>query len=369
MDDDEVPYVCQRLRLYYSDLIEAAAPPDVAQDNKTVPLTLICGFLGAGKSTLLKYILTERHGYRIAVIMNEFSDTADIEAKSIGLSDSGGAAGELAEEYLELANGCLCCSIKDPGLASIEKLMKKKGSFDYILLETTGLADPSSLAPVFWQNSEVSDIYLDGVVCVVDGVFGLQQLRGDSSSAEEPGLSCRQVAGADVVLVNKTDIAKAADLDALEGLIAKVNPTAAVHRTTRGHLDLAHVLNLAAYTSRPHVHDHDHDHGDAATHHDDLHGVSSVILPVPILSPDRAERLERWLQTLLWENKLPDGSAVEVLRCKGVWGTVEGATCVLQGVRSLYEITRDEQRGWDGGNGKLVLIGRGVGAVECIPLE
>jgi G3E family GTPase len=87
--------------------------------------------------------------------------------------------GELAEEVLELANGCLCCSIKDIGIASIEKLMEKKGAFDYILLETTGLADPAPVAELFWQNEEYltglgSQIALDGVVCLVDGVFGLE---------------------------------------------------------------------------------------------------------------------------------------------------------------------------------------------------
>jgi len=117
------------------------SPPSSAR----VPLTIICGFLGAGKSTLLKRILTERHGYRIAVIMNEFGDTADIEAKTINVSSAEDPAAEQTEEFLELANGCLCCSIKDTGVAAIEKLMQKKGAFDYILLETTGLADPGQL--------------------------------------------------------------------------------------------------------------------------------------------------------------------------------------------------------------------------------
>ncbi|EJD50668.1 cobW-domain-containing protein, partial [Auricularia subglabra TFB-10046 SS5] len=336
--------------------------------TKRVPLTLICGFLGAGKSTLLKYILTERHGFRIAVIMNEFSDTADIEAKSIGLAGADGAPGEVAEEYLELANGCLCCSIKDPGIASIEKLMRKKGSFDYILLETTGLADPGSLAPVFWRNSEMSDIYLDGVVCVVDGVFGLKQLRGDSGQAdgEEQGLSCRQVACADVILVNKVDVAKPADVDALEAVIGTLNPTTAVYRTTRGALDLARVLNLSAYAARPEVHG-EHTHGEAAGHHDHLDGISSVVLPVPVLTKEEMARMERWLQGMLWEEQLPDGTAVEVFRCKGVWGTTDGRTHVLQGVRSLYEIVAEEERAWEGGgSGKLVLIGKGVERVRSL---
>ncbi|KAF9649929.1 cobW-domain-containing protein, partial [Thelephora ganbajun] len=112
-----------------------------------VPVTIISGFLGAGKSTLVKsVVLTERHGYRIAVIMNEFGDTAPGQTqkqttKTINVfSDS-----QQSEEFLELANGCLCCGIKDSGVAAIENLIKRKGAFDYILLETTGLADPGRL--------------------------------------------------------------------------------------------------------------------------------------------------------------------------------------------------------------------------------
>jgi len=162
-------------------LIEADAttPGEItAAAGGTVPLNIICGFLGAGKSTLVKRILTERHGYRIAVIMNEFGDTADIEAKTINVSSADDPSAQ-SEEFLELANGCLCCSIKDTGIAAIEKLMQRKGAFDHILLETTGLADPGPIASMFWQNEDFAvglgrDIHLDGVVCVVDAVFGRQ---------------------------------------------------------------------------------------------------------------------------------------------------------------------------------------------------
>ncbi|KAH7103454.1 CobW/HypB/UreG, nucleotide-binding domain-containing protein [Auriculariales sp. MPI-PUGE-AT-0066] len=364
--DDEVPDLAPQ------------EPQLVDVEEKKVPLTLICGFLGAGKSTFLKYILTERHGYRIAVIVNEFSDTADIEAKTIGLSGNDGAPGELAEEYLELPNGCLCCSIKDRGIASIEQLMKKKGAFDYILLESTGIADPTTLAPMFWENSDWSDIFLDGVITVVDGVFGLQQLRGDASS-ESPGLSARQVACSDVILMNKTDIAKADDLRELESLIHRLNPAATIHPTTRGVVDLSRVLNLAAYSSRPHVldvahdehHDHDsqHAHDDGQQHH--LDGISSTIIPLPALTLEQHNKVESWLQHLLWEERYLSLSSPEpvsegvpplqVLRCKGIWGTTDGTPYVLQGVRNLYEITSDEYNRWDASApGKLVLIGRGI---------
>uniref|UniRef100_A0AAY4AFN8 CobW/HypB/UreG nucleotide-binding domain-containing protein n=1 Tax=Denticeps clupeoides TaxID=299321 RepID=A0AAY4AFN8_9TELE len=115
-----------------------------------IPVTIITGYLGSGKTTLLNYILTEQHNKRIAVILNEFGEGSALE-KSLAVSQ----AGELYEEWLELRNGCLCCSVKDNGLKAIENLMEKKGKFDYILLETTGLADP-------------------GIVTVVDAKYGMQ---------------------------------------------------------------------------------------------------------------------------------------------------------------------------------------------------
>nr|KAF6331871.1 hypothetical protein mPipKuh1_008179 [Pipistrellus kuhlii] len=113
-----------------------------------IPVTIITGYLGAGKTTLLNYILTEQHSKRIAVILNEFGEGSAVE-KSLAVSQGG----ELYEEWLELRNGCLCCSVKDNGLKAIENLMQKKGKFDYILLETTGLADPDRTS--FWTSCQM----------------------------------------------------------------------------------------------------------------------------------------------------------------------------------------------------------------------
>ncbi|EHB13956.1 COBW domain-containing protein 2 [Heterocephalus glaber] len=129
---------------------------------------------GAGKTTLLNYILMEQHSKRIAVILNEFGEGSAVE-KSLAVSQGG----ELYEEWLKLGNGngCLCCSVKDSGLRAIENLMQKKGKFDYILLETTGLADPGAVASIFWVDAELgSDIYLDGIITVVDSKYGLKHL-------------------------------------------------------------------------------------------------------------------------------------------------------------------------------------------------
>merc|ERR1711939_29658 len=138
-----------------------------------VPITIVTGYLGAGKTTLMNYILNEQHGKKIAVILNEFGDSIDIE-KSLTVNKGG----EKVEEWLEVGNGCICCSVKDSGVNAIESLMEKKGAFDYILLETTGLADPGNIAPLFWVDEGLgSTIYLDGIVTLVDAKNILKSLN------------------------------------------------------------------------------------------------------------------------------------------------------------------------------------------------
>ncbi|KAF8895264.1 CobW/HypB/UreG, nucleotide-binding domain-containing protein [Infundibulicybe gibba] len=356
-------------------------PPTTGETPPSrVPLTIICGFLGAGKSTLLKRILTERHGYRIAVIMNEFGDTADIEAKTINVSSPDDPTAEQSEEFLELANGCLCCSIKDLGVAAIEKLMQRKGAFDHILLETTGLADPGPIASMFWQNEEFAiglgrDISLDGVVCVVDAVFGKTQMEEDHT-VDTIGESLRQIAGSDVILLNKADLVEPKVLHHTKELIQKVNPVAPVHTTVKGDVDLKHILGIAAFASPPqipapephrHDHDHEHEHEHGATEpptHYELRGISSIQVSCPVLSPARFTQLDEWIRTVLWEGHLPGGDAngLQVLRCKGMFATEAGERYVLQGVRSMYEIAKVEDEPAMGvpDAGKVVLIGKGL---------
>ncbi|XP_055284321.1 zinc-regulated GTPase metalloprotein activator 1B isoform X3 [Moschus berezovskii] len=209
-----------------------------------IPVTIITGYLGAGKTTLLNYILTEQHSKRIAVILNEFGEGSAVE-KSLAVSQGG----ELYEEWLELRNGCLCCSVKDNGLRAIENLMKKKGKFDYILLETTGLADPGAVASMFWVDAELGvDIYLDGIITVVDSKYGLKHL-----AEEKPdGLineASRQVALADIIIINKTDLVSEEDLNKLRTTIRSINGLGKILETQRSRVDLAKVLDLHAFDS------------------------------------------------------------------------------------------------------------------------
>ncbi|KAG7442998.1 cobW-domain-containing protein [Guyanagaster necrorhizus] len=359
-------------------------PTLVEHSNDRVPLTIICGFLGAGKSTLLKRILTERHGYRIAVIMNEFGDTADIEAKTINVSSPDDPTAEASEEFLELANGCLCCSIKDVGIAAIEKLMQRKGAFDYILLETTGLADPGPIASMFWQNEEFAsgvgkDIVLDGVVCVVDACFGQKQIEEDATY-DEIGESIRQIAGSDVILLNKIDLVEPVEAAHLESAIRQINPAAPLHKTVRGQLDVGSIVNIEAYSTRPkfpvHGHDHNairagHDHSEQS--HYELRGISSLQVTCPTLGQEKMDKLDAWIRSVLWENQLPEGtqsSELQVLRCKGLVITDAGDQYVLQGVRSMYDMSLvGEEVVGVPEQGKLVFIGKGLDLVVRKSLE
>ncbi|KAJ3522125.1 hypothetical protein NMY22_g12020 [Coprinellus aureogranulatus] len=366
------------------DLIEH----DETGEVKHVPLTIICGFLGAGKSTLLK-----KHGYKIAVIMNEFGDTADIEAKAINIASEDDPMAE-SEEFLELANGCLCCSIKDSGIAAIEKLMERKGAFDHIILETTGLADPGPIAGMFWHNEEFPsglgrDIALDGVVCVVDAVFGQQQMEEDhSSDGLNIGESLRQIAGSDVIILNKVDLVSPEQVALTEDLIKRVNPTAPIHRTVRGEIDLKHILNLHAYTNAPdailkpsssassqHVHtancNHEREDGksDVKATHYELRGISSLQVTCPVLTQQQFDQLDAWLREVLWENRIPEMSSgsptqLQVLRCKGAFTLDDGRHFVLQGVRNMYDVNElpvNNKGDVDVPDlGKIVLIGKGL---------
>ncbi|KAG6841020.1 hypothetical protein C0991_002568 [Blastosporella zonata] len=317
--------------------------------------------------------------------MNEFGDTADIESRTVNVSSS---PEEQSEEILELANGCLCCSIKDTGVAAIEKLMQRKGAFDHILLETTGLADPGPIASIFWHNEEFAsglgrDISLDGVICVVDAFFGKQQMEEDHSE-DHIGESLKQIAGSDVVLLNKADLISADALADVKSLIRRINPAAPIYPTIRGDVDLARIMGISAFTSPPPLasatptphshthtpeHNHDHDEGREPTHYE-LRGISSLQVLCPTLSPARFDALDAWIRAVLWENRIPETSLNEpatdllVLRCKGLITTEDGKQYVLQGVRSMYDMMEIEKDGEaDIGVspvGKIVLIGKGL---------
>ncbi|KAJ2836832.1 COBW domain-containing protein 1 [Coemansia erecta] len=330
--------------------------------DKIVPATILTGYLGAGKTTLLNYILTANHGKRIAVIMNEFGDSQGID-QSLTSSHNGATV----EEWLDLKNGCMCCTIKDKGLKAIESLMAQKGKFDYILLETTGLADPGQVASMLWTNEELgSEIRLDGVVTMVDAKHIIRQM----GEHREDGMNDaqRQVAFADRVVVNKTDLATREQVLEIDEMVSKINGAAQILHTQYGRVAIEDVLGIGAYANvDPEIRQKSY-----------VHTIDTSIGTVMLSAPGRLRwsLVDEWIQELLWDGRVPGNEPngeMQVMRLKARLAVAdfvpvgsdqhyERATIVVQGVCEMYDafvvpeatgLTADVPY-------KLVLIGRNL---------
>ncbi|MFO0426162.1 MAG: CobW family GTP-binding protein [Planctomyces sp.] len=199
--------------------------------HQKVPVTVLTGFLGSGKTTLLNRILTEQHGKRIAVIENEFGEVGVDNDLVIGAE----------EEIFEMNNGCICCTVRGDLIRILGNLMKRRERFDHIMIETTGLADPGPVAQTFFMDDEIqSQLSLDGVVTLVDAHHVLQHMD-DSDEVRE------QIAFADVILLNKVDLVKSSDLDALEARIRSMNSAAKIYRTRDAAIEMDRILNLGGF--------------------------------------------------------------------------------------------------------------------------
>lgn len=199
--------------------------------NNKVPVTILTGFLGSGKTTLLNRILTEEHGRRIAVIENEFGE--------VGIDQ--GLVINADEEVFEMSNGCICCTVRGDLIRVLGNLMKRRDKFDYVLVETTGLADPGPVAQTFFMDDEIrNEFALDGIVTLVDSGHINQQLGRSDESSE-------QVAFADVLVLNKTDLISDGELDELESRLRDMNSMAQVLRCEQAEVPIDSVLNLSAF--------------------------------------------------------------------------------------------------------------------------
>ncbi|XP_063719112.1 zinc-regulated GTPase metalloprotein activator 1-like isoform X1 [Symsagittifera roscoffensis] len=346
-----------------TDTIEEDIPDllceSINEAPQKVPVTIVTGFLGAGKTTLLDYVLQSEHGKRIAVVMNEFGEGTEAEKESIAVNAAG------VEEWLELNNGCLCCTVKDVGVSAIEAMVeKKRDAFDYLIIETTGLANPGPIIGSFWLDEGLqSCLKLDAVVTLVDA-FNAQRSRTERSTAEE---WAAQVALADVILLNKTDLTTKDLEEKLEVDLKTINTSVEVYRTVKSRVPLDSIFNRRCYdadviplpkSDLPHSHQ----------------SVSSSMITSCSIRPAAyhtvdIEEFESKLTELLWNKSAPFNGGdnvnsplgqLEILRAKGSVVSHEGKVFHLQAVGELYEIKEMDEKAVDTKSTHLVFIGKSL---------
>ena len=341
---------------------------DLASENSApekIPVTVLTGYLGAGKTTLLNRILSEPHGKKYAVIVNEFGEIGIDNDLVVGAD----------EEVFEMNNGCVCCTVRGDLIRILQGLMRRKGKFDAIIVETTGLADPAPVAQTFFMDENVGrKTKLDAVVTVADAKWLKDRLK-DAPEAKN------QIAFADVILINKTDLVSADDLTDVEARIRGINPYARLHRTQRCQIALPEVLERNAFDldrileiepeflAEEHDHDHHHGHGEHDHHHQHDHGdgqkhgglkhyhdedMQSFSLKTE--KPLSPEKFFPWIQDLVAKE------GPSILRCKGILSFKDDpARFVFQGVHMFLD--GDHQRPWREGekrDSRAVFIGRNL---------
>ncbi|MHC2582635.1 G3E family GTPase [Bradyrhizobium diazoefficiens] len=331
--------------------------------SQKIPVTVLTGYLGAGKTTLLNRILSENHGKKYAVIVNEFGEIGIDNDLIIGAD----------EEVFEMNNGCICCTVRGDLVRIMDGLMKRKGKFDAIIVETTGLADPAPVAQTFFVDEDVQkNARLDAVVTVADAKWLSDRLK-DAPEAKN------QIAFADVIVLNKTDLVTKGELAEVEARIRAINPYAKLHRTERCSVALADVLDRGAFDldrildiepdfleADDHDHDHDHHHHGhdhhhhGHDHHHHGHGLKHYhdedmqSLSLKTDKPLDPNMFMPWLQNLV---QVEGG---KILRSKGILAFHDDDDrYVFQGVHMMLE--GNHQRKWKDGEpreSRLVFIGR-----------
>ena len=322
-----------------------------------IPVTVLTGYLGAGKTTLLNRILSEPHGKKYAVIVNEFGEIGIDNDIIVGAD----------EEVFEMNNGCICCTVRGDLMRILGDLMRRKGKFDGIIVETTGLADPAPVAQTFFMDENVGrQTRLDAVVTVADAKWLNDRLK-DAPEAKN------QIAFADVILINKTDLVSPAELSEVEARIRDINPYARLHRTERAKIPLHEVLERNAFDldrildiepafleADGHDHENGHDHGDGHDHnHGGLKHYHDEEMQSVALKSDKPLDADKFFP---WVEDLVQKEGPSILRSKGILSFKgDDERFVFQGVHMILD--GDHQRPWNKDEkrqSRIVFIGRNL---------
>ncbi|GEQ72487.1 hypothetical protein JCM33374_g6174 [Metschnikowia sp. JCM 33374] len=404
MDDmDDIPDLVEELPpdftvkpSYLATVTDAHTSTDTSTDappveaKRRIPVTIVTGYLGSGKSTLLDMV-GRTSNKRLAIILNEFGDTAAIE-KSVTIQDDKNGA---VQEWLDLGNGCLCCTVKDNGVVAIENLVESsRDRIDHILLETTGVADPAPIAKMFWLDDALaSSVYIDGVVTVVDAaniakcledVGGhwhrahghvVSELGVDATPEESAreaqllheGLTTAhlQIAVADCILLNKADLVghDPEAIDAIAARIKHINASSPIYTTSFGDIALDKILDLHAFEASSAKISSSLAATTDLVYHDDR--ISTVSLDFPFFeAPTSFAQVESFLQKVLWENSVA-GRSVEIHRLKGILVCGDDVR-VVQGVRDTYEVIENGTLHPDIKQNKLVFIGKDLVKTDLV---
>jgi G3E family GTPase len=265
----------------------------MSETSTQVPVTVLTGYLGAGKTTLLNRILTEQHGRKYAVVINEFGELG-VDNDLVVDSD---------EEVFEMNNGCICCTVRGDLIRIVGGLMKRRDRFDGIIIETTGLANPAPVAQTFFVDEGVKEkTRLDAIVTVVDAKH-LPERLADSHEAED------QIAFADVIVLNKTDLVTPEELEAVEARVRQINKFAVIHRTQRAELPIEQVLDQGAFDLER-ILRFDPDFLSGEDEHEHNQDITSLSFEVD--KPIDPEKFNAWIGALLQEQ------GPNLLRTKGI---------------------------------------------------